>query len=398
MTNQTIRLESSNEWISWLKALKVKSKNEDLWVYIDPTVTNKPTLKVVAPTPPDISAVGRRSATAARAATTLEASSSSTQETATQEVEPQVEEPGGIHTDYEIQTRQIPHLTEKDHRTVATMRATYDTYLKNYKDLKRRTSAIQDWVLDTVDEGIARHHFSENDTLAEWVQSLYDEFSLTQTERKQEARRAYREVLAKPQRRRYTTYKGTSDWLKQWRISINEARDVGLQEAEEADQWFTDLITALRSTPLESWANAYSVTQMNHTRTNTLSIGVVAADIRLALASQPDTQRAKVSHGAFLAGSKEEDEEENESPRRPRPKGHKGKKRPRQGSGEGKAGRCEACGMRHTLSKCFYAFPEKAYAGFKPVQAIANQAQRRIEENKEGVADRIKKLKLESSA
>ncbi|SCO08724.1 uncharacterized protein FFB20_13101 [Fusarium fujikuroi] len=29
----------------------------------------------------------------------------------------------------------------------------------------------------------------------------------------------------------------------------------------------------------------------------------------------------------------------------------------------------------------------KAYTGFKPVQALANQAQRRIEENKEGIAD-----------
>ncbi|QGI75330.1 hypothetical protein CEK25_000236 [Fusarium fujikuroi] len=59
-----------------------------------------------------------------------------------------------------------------------------------------------------------------------------------QTERKQEARQAYREVLAKPLCRRYTTYKGAT-------------RDVGLQEAEEADQWFPDLITALRLTPLE---------------------------------------------------------------------------------------------------------------------------------------------------
>ncbi|QGI77270.1 hypothetical protein CEK25_003999 [Fusarium fujikuroi] len=125
-----------------------------------------------------------------------------------------------------------------------------------------------------------------------------------QTEWKQEARRAYREVLAKPLRRRYTTYKGASDWLKQWRTSINEARDVGLQEAEEADQWFPDLIMALRLTPLESWANAYSVTQMNHVRSNTLSIGVVAADIRLALASQPDTQRAKLKEGKRLEKTK----------------------------------------------------------------------------------------------
>ncbi|QGI87183.1 hypothetical protein CEK25_002139 [Fusarium fujikuroi] len=82
---------------------------------------------------------------------------------------------------------------------------------------------------------------------------------------------------------------------------------------------------------------------------NTLSIGVVAADIRLALASQPDTQQAK-----------------------PRQKERKGKKRSRQGSSKNKAGRYKACRLRHTLSNCFYTFPKKAYTGFKPVQALAD--------------------------
>ncbi|QGI75329.1 hypothetical protein CEK25_000235 [Fusarium fujikuroi] len=80
--------------------------------------SNKPTLKVVAPVPPDISA------------------------TATQEVDPPVVKPDRNHTEYEIQTQQILYLMEKDHQTVATIKAIYKTYLKNYKDLKRRTSII----------------------------------------------------------------------------------------------------------------------------------------------------------------------------------------------------------------------------------------------------------------
>ncbi|QGI80139.1 hypothetical protein CEK25_006868 [Fusarium fujikuroi] len=142
---------------------------------------------------------------------------------------------------------------------------------------------------------------------------------------------------------------------------------------------------------------------MNYIRSNTLSIGMVAADIRLALASQPDTQQAKVSHKAFLVKRGKEAREDQETQRKPRQKEQKGKKRSRQGSSKDKAGRYKAYRLRHTLSNCFYTFPKKAYTGFKPVQALANQAQRRIEENKKGltVANRYplnKSILLDSGA
>ncbi|KAH8902613.1 hypothetical protein BR93DRAFT_931849 [Coniochaeta sp. PMI_546] len=52
--------------------------------------------------------------------------------------------------------------------------------------------------MDTIDESLSRHHCPAEKTLPEWIQSIYDEFSLAENERKQNARRAYREILGEP--------------------------------------------------------------------------------------------------------------------------------------------------------------------------------------------------------
>ncbi|KAF4985571.1 hypothetical protein FDECE_16469 [Fusarium decemcellulare] len=294
-TNSTIKLATRSDWISWFKALKIKSESEDLWNYIDPTNSNKPALTATPPSPPDIMAIHRR--TVAATARGTEAASSSTQETPTAEGSRAIDDPiARDANDYAIQIQEIPNLSEKEQRTFVTMMATYESYLREYRDLKRRIAAIQNWILETVDDAIARLHLSEDETLVEWVKSLHDEFSLTRDERQQEAIRNYRDILAKPQQRQVTTCKGTRDWLTQWRVAVKEARDVDRQEGKEADLWFTDLTVALRSTPLKSWIDAYSVSKTSNARANTLSIGVVVADIRRALA------------GGFVATEEAEDE------------------------------------------------------------------------------------------
>ncbi|KAF5681575.1 hypothetical protein FDENT_8052 [Fusarium denticulatum] len=84
-----------------------------------------------------------------------------------------------------------------------------------------------------------------------------------------------------------------------------------------------------------------------------------------------------------LKGADEESERPSKKPKK-RSENPKGKKRPLQGLSEGDAGRCEACGMTcYALTKCYYAFPEKAYDAFTPVLAIIKQAQQRMSENKD---------------
>ncbi|RSL84510.1 hypothetical protein CDV31_016693 [Fusarium ambrosium] len=394
-TNATIKLVTSNDWISWYKVLKTKANNEDLWSYIDPTKEGKPTLNVEAPMPPIPSPTARREGSPPQ-------STQGTQGTlATGGPVEGVTAPTPV--DYVQQSQRFAELPDTDQKALALRWTMYEHLSKDYKEFRRRVATVQNWVIDTVDEPIARHHFTEDDTLDKWIKSLYTEFSLATTERKQTARRDYRALLNEPHRSRINTYKATGEWLSKWRTAINEASDVGLQEAKEADQWFPDLSAALRATPLESWVNAYGVTQVTKVRENTLKVAEVSADIRLAIADQPETKRPRVSHGAFPS-AKGAEEGEDPAPKRQK-RNNKSQERRGQGPsssrpapGDNKDKRCHACGMLHLLKHCWYAFPEKAPAAFKPVEDIEAHAQRRIANNEDKVADHIKRIKLQNSA
>ncbi|KAJ3544453.1 hypothetical protein NM208_g3041 [Fusarium decemcellulare] len=378
-TLTTIKLATRSDWIRWFRALKIKSKNEDLWNYIDPTNSNKPALTVTPPSPPDIMAIHRQTVAATEARGT-EAASSSTQETPTAEGSRAIDDP--IR-----ERRRGLRYTDARNPKISQRRNSAPS------DLKRRIAAIQNWILETVDDAIARIHLSEDETLVEWVKFLHDEFSLPQHERLKEAIRNYRDILEKPQQRRVATYKGTRDWFTQWRVAIKEARDVDLQEAKEADYWFTDLTEALRSTPLESWIDVYRVTKISNVRANTLSIGVVAADIRQALARYEDVTKTDIDHGEFVA-TEEAEEEAGTSPRQRNSRQGNPRKRSRQDAGEGKSRRCEACGLLHPLARCFYVFPEKRPRSFKAHKELEERVRQRLDDNDDNLTNRREIAKL----
>ena len=49
---------------------------------------------------------------------------------------------------------------------------------------------------------------------------------------------------------------------------------------------------------------------------------------------------------------------------------------------------CKACGQtRHELSRCFYAFPEFRYKGFKPSKKMVDKVAKALEENEELVKE-----------
>lgn len=396
-TNSTTRLVTEEDWITWFKTLKTKAKREDLWDFLDPTKTNKPELTPTAPTPPDIKKFRKKHASSSRG-TLANTPSTSTQSADTIIAQTDDDDPTFQEgDDTAIQAQDVDELTEKGLRTYNALWTNYEHRNKLYLQTVKKIKTIEDWVMDTIDETHSRHHCSDEKSLAEWIQSLYNEFSLAEDERKQKARRVYREILAEPRLNKITTYRATGDWLTRWRNAINEAQDVKLQEATEPDQWLNDLTGALRSTPMESWINAYSVTQTLQVRAGTLTVGPVTADIRRAIGDQPEPlKKARITPGAFHSGGgqKEQDEGHSENARR---RGG-GKKRFRQSIGDDKESRCPACYLLHPLTRCYYAFPEKMPQGFPLVDHIANRVKQRIERNEDNLADRIRKIKLEGSA
>ena len=396
-TNPTIQLATDQDWITWFKTLKTLAINEDLWEYLDPMKSNKPLLTSTAPIPPDITSFRKRQVGGTRAAM-AEISSSTTQSTDTITARTDDEDPTFQDgDDIAIQAQQLAKLTEKGLRMYNAMWTNYEHLNRRHKDFKARTKIIQNWIMDTVDEPLSRHHCPAERSLPEWIQSIYNEFSLAEDERKQKARQIYREILAEPRLTKIIAYKAVSDWLTRWRNAINEARDVNLQEAVEPDQWFTDLSTALRFSPLESWINAYSVTQISQVRAGTLAVGPVTADIRRAIGNQPELLRKpRITHGAFHATDGPEEGEADPESRQSHQKNSK--KRRYQSNGSNNEARCPACSLFHPLIRCYYAFPEKMPKGFRLAPRINDQVKKRIEKNEDNLADRVRKIKLEESA
>lgn len=389
----TIKLATDEDWISWYKTLKTTAMNEDLWDHLDPTKTGKPEMISTAPNPPDITYFRKKSSASTRSTAADTPSSSTDTITArTDDEDPTFP----VGSDVALQARQVTELTEKGLRMYNAMWTNYEHLSKRHKDFQIRTKTVRNWILDTVAEPLSRTHCTAETTLPQWVQSIYDEFALAAKERKQKARRAYREILNEPLRARITTYKAVSDWLMRWRNAINEAKDVGLQEATEPDQWLPDLTEALRASPMESWMNAYSVTQINKVEDGTLAVGPVMADIRRAIGGQQGPpKKNKLGHGAFLGGGGSEEGENDHSPSDQRAKN---KKRSRQSIGGDKEAKCPACDQLHPLSLCYYVFPEKKPGWFTHGPHIFEKVNRRLEKNEDNLVDRIRKIKLEKSA
>ncbi|KAJ3454028.1 hypothetical protein MRS44_018660 [Fusarium solani] len=400
-TNSNIKLVNDDDWVTWYKTLKIKAKHQGLWEYLDPEKTNKPPMISVPPMPPDITLLrpSRHGVTTRAGSTTTP--SSITQGTGTLGVVPSDDDSANREeTDPAISLEQINEMSDKSLRSYNTLWSNYGHLLKRHENFQKKVDTIQNWVMETVDDPLGRHHCSPDHDLADWIKSLYDEFRVSQFDRTQKAQREYREILEKPRQSRLNTYKATGEWIAQWRNAINEARDVDLQEAKLATLWFNELTITLRATPLESWVNAYSVTQVNRVRDNTLTVAEAVADIRRVITNQPEPRkRAKVTHGAFLSAEGAESSDEAEGPRERKRGNHPtGKKRRSQSVGDDKEGKCPACNLSHPLAKCYYAFPEKRPQYFRLSAKITERVKKRIEENKDNLADRIKKIKMDDDA
>jgi hypothetical protein len=143
------------------------------------------------------------------------------------------------------------------------------------------------------------------------------------------------------------------------------------------------------------------VTKRNDVRENKLTVALVVADMRQALSNLRESpKRGKVAHGAFVAANGDDSEEAPE-PRRQkgRPRGTpRGQKRARETGDEGTRPTCPACDYPHLLVNCYSVFPEKRHEGYKPNTLREEAVKKRILLNTNGLADQIRKIKLERSA
>ncbi|KAK2684605.1 hypothetical protein QWA68_016518 [Fusarium oxysporum] len=59
----------------------------------------------------------------------------------------------------------------------------YEHLSKRHEALKKKVSVLQDWIIETVDQPLARHNFNEEESLTDWIKSIHEEFSLVVQQR-----------------------------------------------------------------------------------------------------------------------------------------------------------------------------------------------------------------------
>lgn len=151
----------------------------------------------------------------------------------------------------------------------------------------------------------------------------------------------------------------------------------GLSDAKDTAAWVLDLLQAVLGI-LPIWAVSFRQVRRQAIADESLTFREVGNDPRQELASQGSHKTVRTSKGAFATtydGTKDHGSEigdahtaEDQTPPQRGSTGSRGGRGGRkhtqqdQSSSEG----CPACEMPHALPQCYYAFPDKAYQGFKP--------------------------------
>jgi len=172
-------------------------------------------------------------------------------------------------------------------------------------------------------------------------------------------------------------------WIAAWEEAMSLGQQKGLSDAKDSAVWFGDLIEAIKPV-LTYWTVSYEQNKQEAAENGTLSYRSVANDLRRETRSKiRGGSVAKGSFGPTYAQDSQSPDQSEDEDEGKQTKSKKGKKRHRDSRDStsatgGSMERCLVCEcIGHQTPDCFYAFPEKAYEGFKPRRKI----QKRAEEN-----------------
>ena len=215
-------------------------------------------------------------------------------------------------------------------------------------------------------------------TAKEWLETLKKACSVSKTYILQQVSERYQSAL-----RKQPTLTTLHSWLAVWELAMAEATHHKVAEIENG-KWLRDLAIAI-----SSLSDALRIKFIKHSGDEVKSKPdrylEVSAQVREML-NVSNMPKPRVLRGNTFAADLEESDADEED------KGRRGRKRAgtetalqeATDSKKKKEDGCKACGQtRHKLSRCYYAFPELRYKGFKPIKKFADQVSRALECNKD---------------
>jgi hypothetical protein len=260
-------------------------------------------------------------------------------------------------------------------------------YIEDNRRFDKQEKAVQTlrkWIIDTVAPHYGEVACLPGETLYQWYHNLKKHAGITDSEGLQLAHKRYRESV-KP----LTKFKDWSAWLVTWEKAILLAEQKKVPEALSTFVWTDDFLSAV--TPIAgNWASMFRMVYKMQIEKNELSFRDLANDFRKHMGSIAYPSRkgttlnvAKGAFGPAYAGQDPpdqgtlEDAQESAGVASVR----RSKRRAPEEEEMSSAAPCMACDQSHSLSKCYYIFPDKAPEWWEENPKVRASIDKRLNDN-----------------
>jgi hypothetical protein len=378
----TVVLSDSNSWTAWYRQFKMKCEALSIWEIADPQGTQDPMRRPKLPIPPLIS--DYESIATSTPLTSTAASSRTRGNT----------QP--LRRDESMVTStptRISDLTPNGQEQYKDDREDYKIHLEAYKLQEReyqeehkRYGQLINHILGTVSPHLHLSCCDSGKTIREWVVLLQNTVGIDAQEERTLVRERYHAAL-KPMR----ASSQWDTWLTEYDQAATRAETLRVGEVRNTEDVTTDFLGAVMKVA-PTWVATFSGPGYDRTTMNRKKMMKLFRDHMSQSYPIRGKQKSAFAAGeaSYLAGGAPDQDtlrdasDVSQGAPSAQSQGNQGKPKQkrkfdgretksRQFSKKNTAaagGECPACGQRHDLSDCYYAYPEKAPEWFKPNQTI----------------------------
>lgn len=380
----TVVLTDSNSWTAWYRQFKMKCESLRNWSLADPKSTMEPKPRPILPLPPIIADY---ESIATNTPMTSTASSSRTRGN----TQPSRRDKSIVAIVPTRVSDLSPNGQEeyKDDREDYKLRLeAYKLQEKEYQEEQPKYEKLINHILATVSPHLHLSCYDSGKTVREWVSSLQETVGVDPQEERTRARERYHAAL-----RLIRTPNNWETWLMEYDQAATRVETLEVGEVHNTEDVTIDFLGAV-SKVAPIWVAifsgpGYDRTTMNWKKMMKLFRGHMSQ-------SYPVKGKQKSAFAAgeasYLAGGATAQDTQRDAsdvlqraPSAP-PQGTLGKprfkrkrdgqatksKQSRTGTTAAAGDECPACGQRHNLADCYYAYPEKAPEWFKPNRSITS--------------------------
>jgi hypothetical protein len=348
-----VTLKNPDDYHDWLKAVRTHAITGAIWHVFNPATMTLPRVEPLRP-PPNSLEVFR---------------------------DAQGNVPASIINLTAAQRGVWALITDQRKQDLEDWKAENDKYRQEKASIKDMVSYIQ----DSVDRFIYSSCCSD-DNYGQWIQRISLQVGIDDREATLRARKEYEQALTGV--RKNTQW---DNWLTEYNRAATKAEEMGCIEVLNMDAMLERFTQAIK--PFDASFN--SAFEMEVLRTPTMTRQEAMKLFRTHMERNFPVKHTKSAFAAGVSNQREVDAfhtDDSSAPQKittggtpsqlpkgagssARGRGNKRKGYPRLDS----SSKCPACHMKHTLTECFYAYPEKAPGWFHPNEGLTELVRMKIE-------------------